>query len=163
MKFLKIIPICTLLFMGYSIKAQEISAHALGFRVGDSEGLGAEISYQKKIGEIQRLEFDLGWRNGRYNNTVKLVGLYQWVKPISGAFNWYYGLGAGLGHVGHEQKYSGGDNVFGILAGNAGIEYSFDIPLQLSIDFRPEFGVLGYDDFPDRVEYDFALGIRYRF
>jgi hypothetical protein len=29
-------------------------------------------------------------------------------------------------------------------AGDIGIEYNFDIPLLISLDFRPEFGGSGY-------------------
>jgi hypothetical protein len=46
------------------------------------------------------------------------------------------------------------------VAGNVGIEYIFDIPLLLSLDFRPE---LGFGDFNDDLDFDIALGIRYRF
>ena len=51
----------------------------------------------------------------------------------------------------------------GFGAGNIGIEYDFNIPLLLSLDFRPEIGVAGYDDFSDNFDFDIALGIRYQF
>ena len=47
-----------------------------------------------------------------------------------------------------------------LLAGDVGIEYSFDFPLLLSLDFRPEFG---FGDFNDDLDFDVALGIRYQF
>jgi hypothetical protein len=47
-----------------------------------------------------------------------------------------------------------------IVAGNVGIEYDFDIPLILSLDFRPE---LGFGDFNDDLDFDIGLGLRYQF
>ena len=40
------------------------------------------------------------------------------------------------------------------------IEYDFDIPLLISLDFRPE---LGFGDINDDLDFDIALGIRYQF
>ena len=37
--------------------------------------------------------------------------------------------------------------LFVFAAGNIGIEYNFDIPLLISLDMRPEIGLIGYDDF----------------
>ena len=42
------------------------------------------------------------------------------------------------------------------------IEYNFDIPLLLSLDFRPEFGFSDYDVIDDFAP-DIAVGVRYQF
>ena len=76
--------------------AQSISDNAIGLRLGDSDGLGAEISYQRALGDNNRLELDLGWRTGNNFDGFKLVGLYQWVWHIDGGFNWYAGAGGGF-------------------------------------------------------------------
>ena len=47
-----------------------------------------------------------------------------------------------------------------LVAGNIGLEYDFDIPLILSLDFRPE---IGFGDINDDLDFDIALGIRYQF
>lgn len=160
----------TLLFTVISVNAQSISDHALGLRLGDSDGFGAEISYQKSIGIANRLEFDLGWRDSRNYDAFKIAGLYQWVRPLDGDFNWYYGLGGGLGSVdfaripdGNGGNFSPDGGLFIFGAGNIGVEYNFDIPLLLSLDFRPELGLVGYDNFSDNFDFDIALGIRYQF
>ncbi len=170
MKILKAFTFLTL-FSILSVNAQDISEHALGLRLGDSDGFGAEISYQKSIGRYNRAEINLGWRDSRNFDAFKLAGLYQWVHSIDGNFNWYYGVGGGLGSVDFEPipgtggtgsvTPDGGLFVFG--AGNIGVEYNFDIPLLLSLDFRPEIGLLGYDNFSDSFDFDIALGIRYQF
>ena len=151
------------LFTGVSLSAQHISDHALGLRLGDSDGFGAEISYQKSISTANRLEFNLGWRDSRDFSAFKLSGLYQWVRPIEGGFNWYYGVGAGLGSADFtnipNNNDSGGLFLFG--AGTIGIEYDFntlDIPILLSVDARPMWDFLGDNS---GLGWGAALGIRY--
>ena len=51
--------------LAFSANAQEISKNALGLRLGDNDGFGGEISYQRGLGGNNRLELDLGWRNTR--------------------------------------------------------------------------------------------------
>lgn len=148
------------------LSAQSISEHALGLRLGDSDGFGAEISYQKSIARYNRVEIDLGWRDSRNFDAFKLTGIYQWIHQLDGNFNWYYGVGGGVGSVdfatdNNFNEPDGGLFIFG--AGDIGIEYNFDIPLLLSLDFRPEIGLVGYDDFSDNFDFDIALGIRYQF
>ncbi len=161
-----------MLCMPLFLNAQDISDHTIGLRLGDSDGLGAEISYQKSFSRVNRLEVNLGWRDSRAYDAFKLSGVYQWVMPLEGDFNWYYGFGGGLGNVDFEprpnenspnglQKIDGGLFVFG--AANIGIEYNFDFPLVLSLDIRPEIGLLGYSEFSDNFDFDIGLGIRYQF
>lgn len=151
-------------------QGQDISKNAIGLRLGDSDGFGAEVSYQRGLSQKNRLEFDLGWRNRNnyyYNNAqfVKLTGLYQWVWNIEGDFNWYVGAGGGIANGSYSYKDDGKrytDNyTYAFVAGDIGIEYLFDFPLQLSLDFRPEIY------FSDRVKDDYGsdIGIsaRYRF
>lgn len=153
------------LFISGVLSAQEIADHALGLRLGDSDGFGAEISYQKSIGRYNRLEVDLGWRDSRDFSAFKAVGLYQWVRKLDGNFNWYYGAGGGLGSVDFDDSYLTDDDggLFIFLAGDIGVEYNFDIPLLLSLDFRPELGLVGYSGFSNSFDFDIALGIRYQF
>ena len=146
-----------LLIGASSVSAQRISKNAIGLRIGDNDGFGGEISYQRHLGADNRLEFDLGWRNSNDVDAFKLVGLYQWVKPLDGNFNWFIGAGAGIG------SFDAGENdgTFLVLAGDIGIEYNFDIPLLISLDMRPELGF--NDNYSDDLDLDIALGIRYQF
>ncbi len=164
MKKLFLLSIAVLGF-AFSSNAQEISKNALGLRLGDSDGFGAEISYQHALGDTNRLEFDLGWRDGKNYDGFKLAGLYQWVFPLEGDFNWYVGAGGGLGSFSVDNPGGGNDfdDTFFFAAGDIGIEYNFDIPLMLSLDFRPELGF--GDDLYDNndLDFDIALGIRYQF
>ena len=151
--------IVTILFVlaTMGVSAQRISKNALGVRLGDNDGFGGEISYQRYLHENNRLEFDLGWRDSNNVDAFKLVGLYQWVMPIDGGFNWYVGAGGGVG------SFDAGDNsgAFALVAGDLGIEYNFDIPLMISLDMRPELGF--NDSYSDDLDLDIALGLRYQF
>ena len=69
------------------------------------------------------------------------------------------GVGGGVGSYSFDNK-NFDDETFIFAAGDIGIEYNFYIPLQLSLDARPE---LGFGDYRDDLDFDIALGIRYRF
>jgi len=148
------------LFGIYSSSAQEISDYTIGLRLGSNKGFGTEISYQMKLNSENRTEFNLGWRSGNNINAIKLNGLYQWVWPLEQGFNWYAGVGGGLGSFSNN-NINGNSGSFIFAAGDVGIEYNFDFPLQASIDLRPEVGGNGY--FDNGFGTDIALSIRYRF
>ena len=157
---------CAILMFSATIgSAQEIADHAIGLRLGDSDGFGAEISYQKSLGRYNRLEANLGWRDSRDFDAFKITALYQWVRKLDGNFNWYYGAGGGLGSVDFDEDFDTDDDggLFILSAGDIGVEYNFDIPLLLSLDFRPEIGLVGYGGFSNNFDFDIALGIRYQF
>ena len=152
-----------LLGLAFASNAQEISKNALGLRLGDNDGFGGEISYQRALGSNNRLEVDLGWRNSNDVDALKLTGLYQWVWNIDGGFNWYAGVGGGLTSWSYDYKNNKDSGVGLFAAGDIGIEYLFDIPLQVALDFRPEL-YFGSDKWrKDNFGPDVALSIRYRF
>jgi len=132
-----------------SMHAQDISENAIGLRFGGGNGAGGEISYQKALGSNNRLEIDLGLANEFAN--FKATGLYQWVWNLEDKFNWYAGFGGGI--------VSASDlGIYG--SGVIGIEYNFDAPILLSIDYRPEIGIAGG---LDGLNSDVALSVRYQF
>lgn len=159
-----IITSVVLLLAVFTSNAQDISKNALGLRLGDNDGFGGEISYQARLSPSTRLELDLGWRDGKNYDGFKLAGIHQWVWPIDNGFNWYAGIGGGLGSYSFNNN-NGNDftDTFVFAAGNIGIEYNFDIPLLVSLDFRPElgFGDESYDN--NDLDLDIALGIRFQF
>lgn len=156
--------LATLAFIGFAtVNAQEVSKNIIGLRLGDSNGFSAEISYQKGLSDNNRLEINLGLRNSNNYDGFKLTGIYQWIWILEGNFNWYAGAGAGVGSYNLDKPFNdrNDDSEISIfVAGNTGIEYNFDFPLQLSIDARPEFG---FGDFRNDLDFDIALGARYRF
>ena len=107
MKKLFLMAIAMVGFVSLS-NAQSISTNAIGLRLGDNDGFGAEVSYQRGLGDNNRLEFDLGWRSGSNYDGFKLAGLYQWVWLLDGNFNWYVGAGGGIGSYNNRSKYPHG-------------------------------------------------------
>lgn len=131
----------------------QVSGKAIGARFNYS---GGEISYLHPLGDANRLEIDLG------SNSWGLAvnGVYQWVKDLStvtDGMNWYYGFGAAAGL--HNYTYLG----VGVL-GQIGVEYNFQFPLNLSLDYRPGLYVAPGASTLLHGAYDgFCLSARYRF
>ena len=154
-----------LCFLGISTAfSQDISDHTIGLRFSQNsdDNIGVEISYQNLQSDVNRLEFNLGWRSNRHYSSYKLSGIYQKVWLIDGGFNWYIGGGAGFGSWSIENTDHSGFYVFG--AGDIGIEYNFfNIPLLLSLDFRPELNLSISGDKTDSFNSSFGFGIRYQF
>lgn len=153
-----------ILGISFGAEAQDLSKNAIGLRLGSNDGFGAEVSYQRALSTDTRLEFDLGWRNSNDVNAIKLAGLHQWVWNIDGGFNWYAGVGGGLGSWNYDKNGISDSGIILFGAGDIGIEYNFkEVPIQLSLDYRPElyFNSDGYRD--NNFGSDVALGIRYKF
>jgi len=156
-----------LIGLAFNAQSQDISKNALGLRLGDNDGFGGEISYQRGLSKNNRLELDLGWRNSKHVSAYKLVGLYQWVWDIDKGFNWYAGVGAGVGSWSVDANGGNANGTIILAAGDIGIEYNFaEAPIQLSLDLRPEFYLnnTGDNQFRDQsFGPDIGLGVRYRF
>jgi len=160
----KIWILTVVIFSGFlTMSSQEISNHAIGVRFGDNDGFGGEISYQRQLSEINRVEINLGYRDHKDFNAFKLTGIYQWVWNIDGGFSWYAGFGAGIGSWSYSNGFisDADEGVFVNADGNVGIEYNFKAPILISIDFRPEIGIIG--DYGKDTDLDLALSIRYQF
>lgn len=146
----KIVLIFGLVLAGaLSMNAQDISNSAIGLRLSGGNGLGGEISYQKALGNSNRLEIDLGLGNDFTD--FKATGLYQWVWNLEDRFNWYAGVGGGIISAVETGIYG---------AGVIGIEYNFGAPILISIDYRPEIGISGG---LNGLSSDAALSVRYQF
>ena len=140
-------------------------ARALG---GRSFYIGEAVSYQHQLTEKTMLEAELGLSLSSVG--VETVVTHDWLFPITswqkrGTWNWYAGVGAGAGY---SWLWGWGNYGYVGVAGRLGIEYNFDFPLSLSLDWRPIFGPRfgsGNIGFYDGGLYYGAIawGIRYRF
>ena len=151
------------LILSVNIGNAQVAQHAIGLRLGGGDGFGTEISYQHGLSDLNRLEFDLGMHAGNNYNAWGLAGIYQWVWNIDGGFNWYAGAGGRIGSWSWDSsKYTGTDNggIFLAAAGDIGIEYSFPIGIQLSLDARPEFNIINHGN---AFQNNIALSVRYQF
>jgi hypothetical protein len=145
----KILLTLVLIAGAFSLSAQDISDNAIGLRFGGGNGVGGEISYQKALGNNNRLEVNLGLANEFTN--FKATGLYQWVWILEEQFNWYAGFGGGI-------VSANGTGIYG--AGVIGVEYNFNTPIILSIDYRPEIGIAGG---LNGLNSNVALAVKYQF
>ena len=135
--------------LGFAVVASA-QPRAIGVRAG----YGGEFSYQHGFGSSFG-ELDLGW----WHNHINLVGIYDFILGGNGQVNVFIGPGAQLSIWNDEPARTSRANVG--IAGQFGVEWNIpQIPLQLSVDWRPVFfflndGGFGYDSV--------GLGIRYRF
>lgn len=148
----------------YTAQAQDISDNAIGLRLGGGGGFGSEISYQRALGSSNRLEIDLGIERNNNFSGFRATGIYQWVWELDEGFQWYAGVGGGIGSTSYDENIPGrGDDfseTFLFGSGQIGIEYNLSIPLQLSLDARPNL-FLGMER--TGIATDIALSVRYRF
>ena len=128
---------------------------ALGLRFG----YGAELSYQHNIKDYDFIEADLGLGDFAYLN---FAGTYNFMiaKPAwtdEGQWGFYAGPGVALG---------AGPSIFNIgIAGQVGLEYTFEFPLQLSVDIRPQIGLVSASEVSKFGIWGWYphIGVRYAF
>ena len=126
----------TLTLIAFAIFASSTvcaQARALGLR---SFYIGEAVSYQHQLTEKTMLEAELGLSLSSVG--VEAVVTHDWIFPIhayenGGSWNWYAGVGLGAG------AYLFSNTTIGV-AGRIGIEYNFDFPMQLALDYRPLIG-----------------------
>ena len=117
--------------------------------VGIRAGYGLEASYQHNLGN-NFIEAGLGLDGFKYFNVAATYNFN--IIEFGDGFNFYAGPGITLGI--EESIHLG-------IAGQAGIEYDFSFPLQISLDVRPQL-CLSHQAFNFRSWYP-SIGIRYRF
>jgi hypothetical protein len=124
-------------------KSQELGVR-FGNVVGGNVALDAIIS----LGEFSRVHADLSFGNG-----VGVDLIWDFVyRPLGNeAFNWYAGIGA--------NAFLGDPFQLGVPF-ELGIDYQFNIPLSLSLDWRPTVVIIETTDF---VVDQAGLNIRYVF
>lgn len=159
-----------------------ISAIAQPKAIGGRLGTTTEVSYQHTMSSGTFIQADLGFP---YYHGIQVSGVYNWIFATpnwtpKGTWEWYAGVGAGLGfswnnYSRYDNSYS---NYFYLgVAGMVGLSYTFWFPLQLSLDVKPIIGPKFsrfYDEY-GRVDkmttaafnssglFDIALSVRYTF
>ncbi len=135
--------------------------------IGANIGYGVGVSYQHSLGDANMIDLAV---NIPFFNGIGAICTYDWVNPFGtaipwsekGSWNWSLGVGAtgGIYGFGAPAWYVG-------AAGHVGVAYDFWFPLELSLDWRPNIGVVGtngYVGFNGSGLYDgISLGVRYLF
>ena len=121
--------------------------------IGIRAGYGAELSYQHTLGGNNFGELDLGWSLGAFSAGLS----YDFQVAPLGPLNFYAGPQVCFGLAS-----GGGATVFAMGAGaQLGLEWCFQqIPLQLSLDWKPTFYFVPATGFGWQ---SIALGLRYLF
>ncbi|MCQ2343038.1 MAG: hypothetical protein MJZ75_06090 [Paludibacteraceae bacterium] len=146
-----------------------VTAVAQPRAIGANLGSGLGFSYQHGFGDKNMLDVAanvplLTWGIGGHVT-------YDWIDPFGtavpwsheGEWHWAMGVGAAGGIYGFNDI-----NWHVGVAGHVGVAYDFWFPMELSIDWRPEIGIIGAQD---ALAYNVnglwlggvSLGIRYLF
>ena len=128
----------TLIF-AISLSASAQYKYAVGLRFDDSEGITFKTNKPKGVS----LE---GILSG-FNNGTKITLLAEWHQKAftTGDWRWFYGVGGHVGSV--NSRWRKKDYYYGYRQvgadGILGLEYTIkEIPLNLSIDWKPEFNFI---------------------
>ena len=134
--------------------------------IGANIGWGLDVSYQHSLGEANMIDLSV---NIPFFDGIGATATYDWINPFGtaipwnekGEWNWSLGVGAGAGIYGFKSPA-----VYVGAVGHVGVEYNFWFPLQLSVDYRPNIGVVFAGKnaaFNDGGFYGVTLGVRYLF
>jgi hypothetical protein len=125
-------------------KAQDYNT-GIGLRAGYTNGL----TIKHFIGQKSALEGILGTRWGGF----EITGLYEFSNQAfrTERLNWYIGFGGHIGFWNGDRVYWGDPgtsySVVGI-DGILGLEYNFrEVPINLSIDWKPAMNIFGHTGF----------------
>ena len=114
------------------LKAQEYKT-AVGIRLGpNSPAIAPGFTVKHFLDEKHAIEGIVGINNG-----IGVCGLYEWHFPVAAVehLQWFAGAGAYAAYR-YKTTYIGG-------AGIVGVDYKFpEIPLNISIDWKPELNII---------------------
>lgn len=145
--------------------AQLGNGNTLGVRFGSAQG----ITYRHALSNNRALEGILSIQSNNQERRLRIVGLYEYIKPLSTNFNWYYGFGGSIGSYKGKafttsdgikmQEYS--ETLFSV-DGVIGISYTIpDVPLELSLDLKPYLDIIQTSNL--KIIEPVGFSIRYRF
>ena len=128
--------------------SQFSQAQEIGIRFGDAIGGNYAVDGVFGLGGFSRIHADVSFGD----NGVGVDALWDFVNaPLGPGFNWYAGVGP--------TAYLGSPFSLGV-SGEIGLEYHFDFPIAVGIDWRPTFIIVEDTDFEAGW---FGLNIRYVF
>ncbi|PRD46563.1 hypothetical protein [Sphingobacterium haloxyli] len=153
--------------------AQLDSQHAVGGRFGSATG----FSYRYTLADDRAVEGILSIQSNSKSRRFRLVGLYQYHRPLAENFTWFYGFGGSVGSFRYKSEVIQTTNSDGSVTtrrtdpkselalsidGIVGVEYNIPTtPLSVSLDVKPYFDFLQESSI--RLIDPFGLTIRYKF
>lgn len=143
-----------------SLQAQSDTKNTIGIHGVLGNGYSTEISYQRKLFKNNRIETDFGFSPSESEDIYEFTGIYQRVWKYKSGFGFFAGAGGGIIYYDNSSvSYSG---TLGKICGDVGLEYNFEIPLQIALDLRPEV-YFNSNEFSDQFQNKLGLAVRYRF
>lgn len=155
------------------VSAQLDTQHAVGGRFGSATG----FSYRYTLAEDRAIEGIVSLQSNSQSRRFRLVGLYEFHKPLAENFTWFYGFGGSVGSFRYKDVVSTWTNDQGqtvtervdsnselalSIDGVIGVEYQIPTtPLSISLDVKPYFDFL--QESTIKLIDPFGLTIRYKF
>jgi hypothetical protein len=151
-----------LMVAAQAISQERERIHRFGIRgsykIDDVDLWGAEASYQIYLKGMRRLEIGVGGMSSSAWDIFQVTALYQWCFLELGGFTMYAGPGAGFGFA----SYGYGESEFyGVLAADIGMDYTFRLPFQIAVDYRPEYSA--WQEVGAELTNQIALAVRFAF
>lgn len=151
------------ILLSCAVYSQDVERmHRVGVRAiyldRDDHYWGGEFSYQIKLKGMRRLEMGFGWLSETSWSLTELTGIYQWQLIRKGGFSFYTGPGFSLGYANYGY---GSDKFYGVIVGNVGVDYTFRLPLQIAVDWRP--GYILWDELDNNFSNQIGLALRLAF
>ena len=150
-----------IIFLAVSFQMAHAQAYrtSIGLRAGIAPGLTVK-HFTKSNTAIEGILTTRG-------RGMNITGLYEWHSPLGEVENFYWYIGVG-GHIGfwdddsylnrNHDDFTDGYTTIG-LDGILGMEYTFnEIPLNLSLDWKPTFNIFKYSGFWGD---ELAISVRY--
>jgi len=162
-----------ILFSFDKASAQLAEQHAVGARFGSATG----FTYRYALNEDRAAEGILSIQSNSKFRRFRLVGLYEFHKPLAENLNWFYGFGGSLGSIKYKSIVTTIKDPDGTIRttrtdpkselalsidGIIGVEYNIPTtPLSVSLDVKPYFDFL--QESTIKLFDPFGLSIRYKF
>jgi hypothetical protein len=127
---------------------QFTQAQEVGIRFGDAFGGHYAVDGVFGLGQFSRIHADVSFGNDGVGVEALWDLLY---KPLGEGFDWYVGVGPSV--------YLG-DPFLLAVSGEIGVEYHFDFPVAVGVDWRPSFIIVDHTDFESGW---FGVNVRYVF
>lgn len=147
-----------ILFSFDQAAAQLTSQHAVGGRFGSATG----FNYRYTLSEDRAVEGILSVQSNSKTRRFRMVGLYEYHKPLAENFSWFYGFGGSIGSFKYKEGANSSSEMSLSVDGIIGVEYHIpEAPLSISLDLKPYFDFIQESSI--RFIDPFGLSIRYKF
>ena len=158
--------VAVLFFSAKGTFAQLSSQHAVGIRFGSASG----INYRYTLAPDRAIEGIMSVQSNSTTNRFRLVGLYQYHKPLPlDNFSWYYGFGGSIGNYTYKAytdntgtRIDKNSELSLSIDGVIGVEYNIpEAPIAIGLDIKPYFDFVQESSI--RILDPIGFSMRYKF